>query len=76
FGRLIRSKTDRGVMVVLDSRLSTRNYGSVFVNSLPQCRLERGPSRNLPKAVQDWLGEMVDEGSRAIFDHRYRNESP
>ncbi|MCL0098312.1 hypothetical protein M1O16_00375, partial [Dehalococcoidia bacterium] len=56
FGRLIRSKTDRGVMVVLDSRLSTRNYGSVFVNSLPQCRLERGPSRNLPKAVQDWLG--------------------
>jgi len=57
FGRLIRSKTDRGVMVVLDSRLSTRNYGSVFVNSLPQCRMERGPARNLPKAVQDWLGE-------------------
>jgi len=57
FGRLIRSKTDRGVMVVLDSRLSTRNYGPVFVNSLPPCRVERGPSRNLPKAVQDWLGE-------------------
>jgi DNA polymerase-3 subunit epsilon/ATP-dependent DNA helicase DinG len=57
FGRLIRSKTDRGMMVVLDSRLSTRNYGSVFVNSLPKCRVERGPSRNLPKAVQDWLGK-------------------
>ncbi|MBT9158827.1 MAG: putative ATP-dependent helicase DinG [Dehalococcoidia bacterium] len=56
FGRLIRSKTDRGVMVVLDSRLNTRSYGPVFMNSLPPCRSERGPSRNLPDAVKAWLG--------------------
>ena len=56
FGRLIRSKSDRGVMVVLDSRLVTKNYGQVFLKSLPSCRVERGPSRNLPNAVKGWMG--------------------
>ena len=35
-GRLIRSRTDRGVLAVLDSRLSTRSYGRVFLASLPE----------------------------------------
>ncbi len=35
FGRLIRSQNDRGVVCVLDRRLLSRNYGSVFLNSLP-----------------------------------------
>ncbi|PIU54952.1 MAG: hypothetical protein COS88_05980 [Chloroflexi bacterium CG07_land_8_20_14_0_80_51_10] len=56
FGRLIRSKSDRGVMVVLDSRLVIKNYGQVFLKSLPSCRVERGPSRNLPNAVKGWMG--------------------
>jgi ATP-dependent DNA helicase DinG len=34
-GRLIRSKTDFGVVVVLDRRVLTRNYGSSFLRSLP-----------------------------------------
>ena len=55
FGRLIRSKTDRGAMIVLDSRLSTKNYGTTFLNSLPPCQVERGPSRNMPGAVKGWL---------------------
>ncbi len=45
FGRLIRSRTDRGVVVVLDRRLVTRRYGRVFVDSLPPCSVEQGPSR-------------------------------
>jgi ATP-dependent DNA helicase DinG len=36
FGRLIRNKTDRGVVCVLDRRIISRHYGRVFVNSLPQ----------------------------------------
>jgi ATP-dependent DNA helicase DinG len=35
FGRLIRTRSDRGVVAVLDSRLSTKSYGRVLLKSLP-----------------------------------------
>lgn len=38
FGRLIRSSTDRGAVVVLDSRLGKKGYGNAFLESLPRCR--------------------------------------
>jgi ATP-dependent DNA helicase DinG len=34
-GRLIRDRTDRGVLVVCDPRLRTRSYGRIFLSSLP-----------------------------------------
>ena len=34
-GRLIRTKSDRGKVAVLDSRIVTRRYGKDFINSLP-----------------------------------------
>jgi ATP-dependent DNA helicase DinG len=34
-GRLIRSTTDRGVVVVLDPRLATARYGEVLLRTLP-----------------------------------------
>jgi len=39
FGRLIRSKEDKGVVAILDPRLKTRHYGRMFLDSLPQCRV-------------------------------------
>jgi len=36
FGRLIRSKTDRGQVVVLDPRIVTARYGRMFLDALPQ----------------------------------------
>jgi len=39
FGRLIRSSSDRGIVAVLDSRIINKNYGKLFLNSLPQCRI-------------------------------------
>ncbi len=39
FGRLIRSRTDRGIVVLLDSRVVTKRYGRVFLDSLPKCRM-------------------------------------
>ncbi len=36
FGRLIRSASDRGVLALLDGRVLTKNYGRVFLNSLPE----------------------------------------
>lgn len=38
FGRLIRSKTDRGIVVILDSRVRTKRYGQMFLDALPTCR--------------------------------------
>ena len=38
-GRLIRSSTDRGVLAVLDPRLRTKNYGRLFLKSLPPVRV-------------------------------------
>ena len=40
FGRLIRSASDTGIVVVLDPRIKTRRYGSVFLDSLPDCPVE------------------------------------
>lgn len=37
FGRLIRSRTDRGIVVVLDSRLVSKRYGQLFLDALPDC---------------------------------------
>ena len=37
FGRLIRRKTDRGLVAILDRRILTRSYGAVFLKSLPAC---------------------------------------
>jgi ATP-dependent DNA helicase DinG len=37
FGRLIRSKTDHGIVVILDPRVLSKPYGRIFLTSLPDC---------------------------------------
>jgi len=39
FGRLIRTRTDRGAVVILDPRIATKNYGREILRSLPPARL-------------------------------------
>jgi ATP-dependent DNA helicase DinG len=41
FGRLIRSKADRGVLSILDSRIQRMQYGKIFLESLPDYRTTR-----------------------------------
>lgn len=38
FGRLIRTSFDSGIVVILDSRISSKPYGRAFVNALPECK--------------------------------------
>jgi len=40
FGRLIRSKTDSGIIVVLDSRIIQKSYGREFFSAIEKCRVE------------------------------------
>ncbi|HVU89064.1 MAG TPA: helicase C-terminal domain-containing protein [Pirellulales bacterium] len=46
FGRLIRTQSDTGTVVILDSRVIHKPYGQVFLGSLPNCRrvIERAPA--------------------------------
>jgi ATP-dependent DNA helicase DinG len=39
-GRLIRTNSDTGIVVVLDNRLLTKQYGRAFVSALPKCPVE------------------------------------
>jgi ATP-dependent DNA helicase DinG len=39
-GRLIRTKTDHGIIVILDNRIVTKPYGRAFMQALPKCPVE------------------------------------
>lgn len=39
-GRLIRRKSDSGIVVILDNRILTKGYGQAFLNSIPECPVE------------------------------------
>ena len=40
FGRLIRSKTDTGIVVILDSRIINKRYGERFLAAIPRCSVK------------------------------------
>ena len=66
FGRLIRTATDRGVVVVFDKRLITKTYGQTFLKSLPDCTVRRGSQAEMAKAVTEWMARgVMRDGSRA-----------
>ncbi|MBX3027597.1 DEAD/DEAH box helicase family protein [bacterium] len=52
FGRLIRSRSDRGCVVILDSRIASKAYGQVFLASLPPARRVIGPTRQVLAEVE------------------------
>jgi len=55
FGRLIRSKSDRGVVVIFDRRMLTKQYGRIFYDSLPACTRKIGPLAQLPALAAKWI---------------------
>lgn len=55
FGRLIRRASDKGIVTVFDSRITNKSYGSVFLESLPECTVHYGPLDGLADAARKWL---------------------
>jgi len=55
FGRLIRTRSDRGAIVVLDRRIKSKYYDTAFLGSVPQCTVKSGPSRKISEEVSAWL---------------------
>jgi ATP-dependent DNA helicase DinG len=56
FGRLIRTRSDRGIVAVFDRRIMSKSYGRAFLESLPACTVRQGSARDLPAAASRWLG--------------------
>lgn len=54
-GRLIRSETDRGTVVVLDSRLTAKGYGRVFQNSIPIKNIIKTEKSQIAELIKKWL---------------------
>jgi DNA polymerase-3 subunit epsilon/ATP-dependent DNA helicase DinG len=55
FGRLIRTREDRGVVACFDKRLLTKSYGPFFLDSLPNPTIRSGSITQLSKAAAEWL---------------------
>ena len=55
FGRLIRRMDDRGVVLILDNRLHTKNYGTKFLSSLPVMPASFGDTTDLLERVNGFF---------------------
>ena len=58
FGRLIRTETDRGAVVVLDPRLTQKGYEKEFLGSLPDLPVVRAAPDELPDVVAGALSRL------------------
>ena len=56
FGRLIRTKTDKGVAIILDKRIVSRRYGKTFLKSLPPGTLKTCALYELDDEIKRWIG--------------------
>ncbi len=63
FGRLIRSREDRGVVAVLDRRIASKAYGSAFLDSLPPCQVREARLRELGGLTAEWLSDRSDDSA-------------
>ena len=55
FGRLIRNKEDRGTIVIMDNRITSKNYGNSFLKSIPPCTLKPSSVSTIGQAAAQWV---------------------
>lgn len=56
-GRLLRSPTDKGMIVICDSRFLSSTYGQEVIQSLPPATVRIGRSTELFSAIENWFGQ-------------------
>lgn len=68
FGRLVRTATDRGIVILYDTRVIDTNYGKYFLYSLPGPKMEHLPTSAMAARVSSWLNSAAsavqDEGEK------------
>jgi ATP-dependent DNA helicase DinG len=55
-GRLIRNRSDRGIIVILDPRILTKRYGSAFLRSIPTSNITQGSLQSVLEQVEGFIG--------------------
>ncbi len=55
FGRLIRSRDDRGAVLILDRRVLNKSYGRIFLRSLPDTEIVRGDSTGVFSRMEEFF---------------------
>ncbi|MFO1444637.1 ATP-dependent DNA helicase DinG [Bacillus sp. Bva_UNVM-123] len=55
FGRLIRTKTDRGFIFIFDRRVITTKYGKSFLESIPSIPVEKRKIGEIVEMIKKWL---------------------
>ncbi|HEX2916300.1 MAG TPA: exonuclease domain-containing protein [Chloroflexia bacterium] len=55
FERLLAGQPERGAVVMLDSRLTSKSYGSLFLNSLPPLTTRHNSLNQMSSTIKDWL---------------------
>ncbi len=61
FGRLIRRRSDRGVIIVLDQRIITKRYGRVFLTSLPDLRIVQGERETVFEKMEQFFQKPTED---------------
>lgn len=56
FGRLVRTATDRGIVLIYDTRVVDTQYGKYFIYSLPGPKIELVSTAGLVPRIQEWMG--------------------
>ena len=59
FGRLIRARTDRGAVLLLDRRILTARYGRTLRDALPDAPMVRGPWMELKGRLRSFYGDAA-----------------
>lgn len=66
FGRLIRSRSDRGIVAILDRRIVTKPYGRVFLRSLPETTFLKAPLEEIVGRIEEFFTEQEVAGGEAL----------
>ncbi len=65
-GRLIRTKTDRGAIIIFDKRIITKYYGRVFLNSLPPMEIKYLPANDCILSIENFF--KFDLQKKVFYD--------
>jgi len=65
FGRPVRTATDRGIVLLYDTRVIDTRYCKYFLYSLPGPKMEHLPTAGMAARVREWLAERAAEDRTA-----------
>ncbi|WP_040932012.1 helicase C-terminal domain-containing protein, partial [Paenibacillus larvae] len=60
FGRLVRTATDKGIVILYDTRVIETQYGKYFLYSLPGPKMEHMTRTQIVPRIEEWMGEKQE----------------